>query len=84
MGLAGLAIIAIGEGTRQIFAFHALDDRINELAHALDRGLIAERGDKAADVGNNTLVIKGKGNYTGEARATWSLVAKDVTVAVTQ
>ena len=37
-------------------------------------------GDKATDVGNNTLVIEGKGNYTGEARATWSLVAKDVTI----
>ena len=37
-------------------------------------------GNKATDVGNNTLVIKGKGNYTGEARATWSLVAKDVTI----
>ena len=37
-------------------------------------------GNKATDVGNNTLVIKGKGNYTGEASATWSLVAKDVTI----
>ena len=38
------------------------------------------RGNKATDVGNNTLVIKGEGNYTGEASATWSLVAKDVTI----
>jgi len=37
-------------------------------------------GNKATDVGDNTLVIKGEGNYTGEARATWSLVAKDVTI----
>ena len=37
-------------------------------------------GDKATDVGNNTLVIEGKGNYKGTARATWSLVAKDVTI----
>lgn len=37
-------------------------------------------GDKATNVGNKTLVIEGKGNYTGEARATWSLVAKDVTI----
>lgn len=37
-------------------------------------------GNKATDVGNKTLVIKGKGNYTGEASATWSLVAKDVTI----
>ena len=42
-----------------------------------------ESGDKATDVGNNTLVIKGKGNYTGEARATWTLVAKDVTITPT-
>ena len=39
-----------------------------------------KRGNKATDVGNNTLVIEGKGNYTGEASATWSLVAKDVTI----
>ena len=40
-------------------------------------------GNKATDVGNNTLVIKGKGNYTGEASATWTLVAKDVTITPT-
>ena len=38
------------------------------------------RGNKATDVGNNTLVIKGEGNYTGQASATWTLVAKDVTI----
>ena len=37
-------------------------------------------GNKATDVGNITLVIEGKGNYKGTARATWSLVAKDVTI----
>ena len=37
-------------------------------------------GNKATDVGDNTLVIKGKGNYKGTAHATWSLVAKDVTI----
>ena len=37
-------------------------------------------GDKATDVGNNTLVIRGEGNYTGQASATWTLVAKDVTI----
>ena len=42
MGLAGHAIIGIGEGAHQIFALHALDNGINELAHALDRGLIAD------------------------------------------
>ena len=35
-------------------------------------------GNEATDVGNNTLVIEGKGNYTGQASATWSLVAKDI------
>ena len=35
-------------------------------------------GDKATNVGDNTLVIEGKGNYTGEASATWSLVAKNI------
>ena len=34
----------------------------------------------ATNVGNNTLVIEGKGNYKGTASATWSLVAKDVTI----
>ena len=37
-------------------------------------------GDKATNVGNKTLVIKGEGNYTGQASATWTLVAKDVTI----
>ena len=37
-------------------------------------------GNKATNVGDNTLVIEGKGNYKGTARATWSLVAKDVTI----
>ena len=40
-------------------------------------------GNKATDVGDNTLVIKGKGNYKGTAHATWSLVAKDVTITPT-
>ena len=35
-------------------------------------------GDKATNVGDNTLVIEGKGNYNGEASATWSLVAKNI------
>ena len=35
-------------------------------------------GDKATDVGDNTLVIEGKGNYKGTASAKWSLVAKDI------
>ena len=40
-----------------------------------------ESGDKATEVGNNTRVIKGKGNYKGTASAKWSLVAKDIGAA---
>ena len=40
-------------------------------------------GGKATNVGNNTLIIEGKGNYKGTASATWSLVAKDVTITPT-
>lgn len=42
-----------------------------------------ESGNKATNVGNNTLVIKGKGNYTGTAQKDWSLVAKEVTITPT-
>ena len=35
-------------------------------------------GGKATNVGDNTLVIEGKGNYKGTASAKWSLVAKDI------
>lgn len=35
-------------------------------------------GGKATNVGDNTLVIKGTGNYKGTASAKWSLVAKDI------
>lgn len=35
------------------------------------------------NVGNMTLGISGAGNYTGEAIATWSLAAKDVTITPT-
>lgn len=35
-------------------------------------------GDKATNVEEKTLKITGNGNYTGEASATWSLVAKDI------
>ena len=37
-------------------------------------------GNKAINVGENTLVIEGKGNYTGTASENWSLDAKDVTL----
>ena len=65
-------------GTEQSVQIASVKDSGASLTAAIDYTI--ERGDKAADVGNNTLVIKGKGNYTGEARATWSLVAKDVTI----
>lgn len=35
-------------------------------------------GGKATNVGDNTLVIEGTGNYKGTASAKWSLVAKDI------
>ena len=35
------------------------------------------------NVGNMTLGISGTGNYTGEASATWSLAARDVTITPT-
>ena len=37
-------------------------------------------GNKATNVGENTLVIEGQGNYTGTARKTWSLNAMEVTL----
>ena len=37
-------------------------------------------GNKATNVGENTLVIEGKGNYIGTARKTWSLNAMEVTL----
>ena len=37
-------------------------------------------GSKATNVGENTLVIKGKGNYTGTASKIWSLNAMEVTL----
>ena len=38
-------------------------------------------GKTATDVGNTTLVIEGTGNYTGEASAVWSLVARELTLS---
>lgn len=65
-------------GTEQSVQIASVKDGTASLIATIDYTI--ESGNKAADVGNNTLVIKGKGNYTGEARATWSLVAKDVTI----
>lgn len=65
-------------GTEQGVAISSVKDGTASLIATIDYTI--EDGDKATDVGNNTLVIKGKGNYKGTARATWSLVAKDVTI----
>ena len=65
-------------GTEQGVAISSVKDGSASLIATQDYTVFS--GNKATDVGNNTLVIKGKGNYTGEARATWSLVAKDVTI----
>ena len=65
-------------GTEQSVQIASVKDGAADLISTIDYAI--EDGDKATDVGNNTLVIKGKGNYTGEASATWSLVARDVTI----
>ena len=39
-----------------------------------------ESGNTATDVGNTTLVIKGKDNYKGTAQKDWSLKAKELTL----
>ena len=65
-------------GTEQSVKIASVKDGTASLIATQDYTVFS--GNKATDVGNNTLVIKGKGNYTGEARATWSLVAKDVTI----
>ena len=65
-------------GTEQRVAISSVKDGSASLIATQDYTVFS--GNKATDVGNNTLVIKGKGNYTGEARATWTLLAKDVTI----
>ena len=65
-------------GTEQSVQIASVKDGAADLISTIDYAI--EDGDKATDVGNNPLVIKGKGNYTGEASATWSLVARDVTI----
>ena len=66
------------DGNEQAVQISSVKDGAADLISTIDYTI--ERGNKAADVGDNTLVIKGKGNYMGEASATWSLVAKDVTI----
>ena len=65
-------------GTEQSVAISSVKDGGTSLISTIDYTIAG--GNKATDVGNNTLVIEGKGNYRGTARATWSLVAKDVTI----
>lgn len=65
-------------GTEQSVQIASVKDGTASLIATIDYTI--ESGNKATDVGNNTLVIEGKGNYKGTARATWSLVARDVTI----
>ena len=65
-------------GAEQSVAISSVKDGGISLISTIDYTITG--GNKATDVGNNTLVIEGKGNYKGTARATWSLVAKDVTI----
>ncbi len=65
-------------GTGQSVQIASVEDGAAPLIATIDYTVFS--GNKATNVGNNTLVIKGTGNYTGEARATWSLLAKDVTI----
>lgn len=55
-----------------------MDGTASLIAGGNDYSIVS--GNKATNVGNNTLVIEGKGNYKGTASATWSLVARDVTI----
>ena len=65
-------------GTEQSVQIASVMDGTASLIATIDYTI--ESGNKATDVGNNTLVIEGKGNYKGTASATWSLVAKEVTI----
>ena len=65
-------------GAEQSVAISSVKDGGTSLISTIDYTITG--GNKATDVGNNTLVIEGKGNYKGTAHATWSLVAKEVTI----
>ena len=65
-------------GTEQSVQIASVKDGTASLIATQD--YTVKSGNKATNVGDNTLVIEGKGNYKGIARATWSLVAKDVTI----
>ena len=57
--------------------YDSIKDGTVPLISTIDCNVVS--GNKATDVGNNILVIEGTGNYKGEAKATWMLVAKEVT-----
>ena len=66
-------------GTEQSVQIASVKDGTASLIATQD--YTVKSGNKATDVGNNTLVIEGKGNYKGTASAKWSLVAKDIGAA---
>ena len=52
-------------------SYDSIKDGTKNLTGGTD--YIVKSGTKATNVGDNTLVIEGMGNYTGEASGTWSL-----------
>ncbi|MBU5433266.1 S-layer homology domain-containing protein [Intestinimonas sp. MSJ-38] len=66
-------------GSEQDVAISSVMDGSYSLM-AGDHDYAVVSGNKATNVGENTLVIEGQGNYTGTARKTWSLDAKEVTL----
>ena len=58
--------------------YDPIKDSTVPLISTIDYNVVS--GNKATDVGNNILVIEGTGNYKGEAKAPWTLVAKEVTI----
>ena len=58
--------------------YDPIKDGTVPLISTIDYNVVS--GNKATNVGENTLVIEGQGNYTGTARKTWSLNAMEVTL----
>ena len=72
----GSAVIALGAattytGTEQSVVIDSVKVDGTPLTNPTDYTITS--GDKATDVGNTLLTIKGEGNYTGTASTTWSL-----------
>ena len=65
-------------GTEQGVAISAVKDGTTSLISSRDYEV--KSGNKATNVGNNTLIIEGMGNYIGTASTSWTLVAKEVTL----